>query len=93
MKNRVGYAFVLYFILDISLRMTHFLQFGDYIGIKNFIPVAAGLVAGPISGIGCALGCILAAFIAGGNVSETATECITILMMSGGMWLLWYAGK
>lgn len=93
MKNRVGYAFVLYFILDISLRMTHFLQFGDYIGIKNFIPVTAGLVAGPVSGIGCALGCILAAFIAGGDVSETATECITIFMMSGGMWFLWYAGK
>ena len=84
---------MLYFILDISLRMTHFLQFGDYIGIKNFIPAAAGLVAGPISGIGCALGCILAAFLAGGDVSETIAECITVFMMSGGMWLLWYAGK
>ncbi len=41
---------MLYFILDISLRMTHFLQFGDYIGIKNFITAAAGLWQAPSAG-------------------------------------------
>ena len=35
-------ASCVYFLADYPVQLTHFLQFGPYIGIKNFLPTTLG---------------------------------------------------
>lgn len=38
---------IVYVFLDLPLRITEFLKFDAYIGLKNFLPSTLGLLFGP----------------------------------------------
>ncbi|QOX63003.1 hypothetical protein FRZ06_06430 [Anoxybacterium hadale] len=81
-----------YFLLDLPVRMTGFLDFGAYIGIKNFLPVTLGLLFGWCGTIGCLIGSMLASVITAATLPELLFEQSCILVTGMGMWLLWHAG-
>lgn len=95
--NRHGKLFllsaVLYLILDLPVQLTGFLNFGSYIGIKNFLPTTLGLQFGPAGILGSLVGCICTALFLNTPAREVLLECICILIMGTGTWLLWHLGS
>lgn len=79
-----------YLLSDLPIRLTGFLDFGSWIGIKCFLPVTLGLFFGPWGVAGGMLGCIATACILHAPVMETAFECACIAVLGMGMWLMWY---
>lgn len=81
-----------YILLDLSVRMTGFLEFGVFIGIKNFLPAALGLLFGWCGMLGCLIGSILTSVITAAPLPELRFEGICVLVIGTGMWLLWHIG-
>ena len=84
---------LVYFLLDFPIQATGFLNFGSHIGIKNFLPSTLGLQLGPAGIVGSCMGCIATALLSGSPLSEVLLECITILIMGFGMWIVWHLGS
>lgn len=95
--NRHGRLFllsaVIYLLLDLPVQATGFLTFGSYIGIKNFLPTTLGLQFGPAGILGSLVGCVCTALLLGTPFREVLLECICILIMGTGTWLLWHLGS
>ena len=81
-----------YILLDLSVRLTGFLEFGVFIGIKNFLPAAMGLLFGWCGVLGCLVGSILTCVITAATLPELLFEGICVLVTGMGMWLLWHIG-
>lgn len=81
-----------YFLLDLPVRMTGFLEFGVFIGIKNFLPATLGLLFGWYGTLGCLIGSLLASVLTVAALPELLFEETCILVIGLGMWLLWHAG-
>lgn len=81
---------VVYFLLDLPVRMTGFLEFGTFIGIKNFLPATLGLVFGWYGTLGCLIGSLLASVITAAALPELLFEEACILVFGMGIWLLWH---
>lgn len=81
---------IIYFLLDIPIRMTGFANFGNLSGLKSFLPIVFGILFGPVSVPGMCLGAEAAALVAGSPVPESAAELLGILIMGCGSWFLWY---
>ncbi|WP_369283955.1 hypothetical protein [Oscillibacter sp. GMB15532] len=79
-----------YFLLDLSVRMTGFLEFGAFIGIKNFLPATLGLLFGWYGTLGCLIGSMLASIITDAALPELLFEETSILVFGMGIWLLWH---
>lgn len=95
--NRHGRLFLLsavvYLLLDLPVQVTGFLAFGSYIGIKNFLPTSLGLQFGPAGILGSCAGAVATALLLGTPVREILLECLCILIMGTGTWLLWHLGS
>lgn len=52
---------IIYFLLDIPIRMTGFANFGNLSGLKSFLPIVFGILFGPVSVSGMCLGAEAAA--------------------------------
>ena len=95
--NRHGRLFLLsavvYLLLDMPVQVTGFLAFGSYIGIKNFLPTSLGLQFGPAGILGSCAGAVATALLLGTPVREILLECMCILIMGTGTWLLWHLGS
>lgn len=79
-----------YFLLDLPVRMTGFLEFGAFIGIKNFLPATLGLLFGWYGTLGCLIGSMLASVITSAALPELLFEETCILVFGMGIWLLWH---
>lgn len=95
--NRQGKLFLLsagiYLLLDLPVQATDFLTFGSYIGIKNFLPTTLGLQFGLAGIFGSCLGAVVTALLLGTPFREILLECLCILVMGTGTWLLWHLGS
>lgn len=80
---------VLYFAFDVMVQATGFLQFGPIVGLKSFLPVALGMLCGPLGPLGCCAGCIAAGLFVGNSWSWIGAECVCTLLIGIGMWMLW----
>ncbi|MDO5573246.1 MAG: hypothetical protein Q4G60_04615 [bacterium] len=87
-----GLSAVLYLLLDLPVRLTGFLDFGAYIGIKNLLPAVLGLFFGWYGAAGCVIGCTLTSLITDAAFSELLYENISIVVFGLGLWILWHAG-
>ncbi|MEA4974010.1 MAG: hypothetical protein VB119_12705 [Candidatus Metalachnospira sp.] len=79
-----------YILLDLPVRMTKFLEFGVFIGIKNFLPFTLGLLFGWYGTLGCLIGSTLTSLITVATLPELLFEGICVLVSGMGMWLLWH---
>lgn len=86
-------AALIYFLLDISVQLTGFLQFGSGIGLKNCLPMILGLLLGGWGVAGCIAGCALAGLLLHTPLNETALESLCILVIGLGSWFLWHLGS
>lgn len=84
---------VIYLLLDLPVQATGFLNFGSYIGIKNFLPTTLGLQFGPAGILGSWIGCLITAVFLGSPVREVLLECICIPIMGLGTWYVWHLGS
>lgn len=82
-----------YILLDVPVRVTGFLEFGAYIGIKNFLPAVLGLVFGWCGAVGCLLGCVFSCLVTRSPVNELLFEGLCVMLFALGIWLLWHIGK
>lgn len=83
----------IYFLLDLSVQLTGFLQFGPLVGIKNFLPSTLGLQLGPWGIVGGCIGCVLSALVLDVPTAYMLTECVCILVVGMIVWLGWHAGS
>ncbi len=83
---------IIYMLLDLSVRMTGFLEFGSYIGIKNFLPATLGLLLGWCGMLGCLMGSILSSIITSAPLPELLFEATSVFALGTGMWLIWHIG-
>ena len=79
-----------YFLSDLPVQLTGFLQYGPYIGIKNFLPVTLGLLFGPYGVTGALIGCTATACILRTPVMQMLLEWICIALPGLGIWFLWH---
>ena len=84
---------LIYLLADVPVQLTGFLTFGSCVGVKNFLPATLGLLFGPWGAIGGCVGCAAGALLLGTPVYEALLECICILVIGVGMWLLWHLGS
>ena len=91
--NMILVSAIVYVLLDLPLRITEFLKFDAYIGLKNFLPSTLGLLFGPWGAAGGCIGCVLSALFCHTPVREIVSECGCVLIMGIGMWLLWQGGS
>ena len=84
---------VIYLLLDLPVQATGFLTFGSYIGIKNFLPTTLGLQFGPAGILGSCFGAVTTALLLDTPFREILLECVCILIMGTGTWLLWHLGS
>ncbi|MBR4901358.1 MAG: hypothetical protein IKZ46_10495 [Victivallales bacterium] len=82
-----------YFLADLPVQMTGFLQYGSFIGIKNFLPTTLGLLFGPYGVLGAAIGCTATAIILRTPISLMLLEWLCIVLPGIGIWLLWHIGS
>jgi hypothetical protein len=82
-----------YFLADLPVQMTEFLQYGSFIGIKNFLPTTLGLLFGPYGVLGAAIGCTATAIILHTPISLMLLEWLCIVLPGIGIWLLWHIGS
>lgn len=80
----------IYFIADYPVQLTDFLQYGPYIGIKNFLPVTLGLLFGPYGVLGALIGCMTTASILHTPILEILLEWLCIILPGLGMWFFWH---
>lgn len=81
---------VVYFVIDLSVRVTGVIRLSDAVGVKNFLAVLLGLVFGPWGAGGCCIGCIMSSLILGDLSIYTLYECLANLLIGNGMWCLWH---
>jgi hypothetical protein len=82
-----------YFLADLPVQMTEFLQYGSFIGIKNFLPTTLGLLFGPYGVLGAVIGCTATAIILHTPISLMLLEWLCIVLPGIGIWLLWHIGS
>ena len=85
-------AFV-YFLADLPVQLTGFLQYDSFIGIKNFLPTTLGLLFGPYGVLGAVIGCTATSIILRTSVSLMSLEWLCIALPGIGIWLLWHLGS
>ena len=80
-------------VLDLPIRFSKFVtDMPPYLGIKNAVAPASGLMVGPWGVIGSVLGVIACGlFDAAATWKEIIFELITTVIEGLGMWLLWHA--
>ena len=96
LKHRVRLVLLsaaIYFLLDLSVQLTGFLQFGPLVGIKNFLPSTLSLQFGPWGIAGGCVGCILSGLVLKLPAAYVLTECACILAMGLVVWLGWHASS
>ena len=79
-----------YFLADYPIQLTHFLQFGPYIGIKNFLPTTLGLLFGPFGVLGSIIGCTATSCLLSTPIMSMFLEWICIILPGLGIWILWH---
>ena len=79
-----------YFLADYPVQLTHFLKFGPYIGIKNFLPTTLGLLFGPYGVLGALIGCTATAALLRTPVNAMLLEWLCIMLPGLGVWILWH---
>ncbi|MCR5520876.1 MAG: hypothetical protein K6F44_03060 [Lachnospiraceae bacterium] len=79
-------------VLDLPVRFSKFVNdMPPYLGIKNAVSPASGLMVGPWGVIGSALGAVLCGLIdQAASRTEVLFEVITITFEGLAMWLLWH---
>ena len=82
-----------YFLADLPVQLTGFLQYDSFIGIKNFLPTTLGLLFGPYGVLGAAIGCTATAIILHTPISLMLLEWLCIVLPGIGIWLLWHIGS
>ena len=82
-----------YFLADLPVQLTGFLQYDSFIGIKNFLPTTLGLLFGPFGVLGAFIGCTATAAILHTPVSLMLLEWICIVLPGYGIWILWHLGS
>ena len=87
---RVIAAACVYFLADYPVQLTHFLQFGPYIGIKNFLPTTLGLLFGPYGVLGSLIGCTATSCLLSTPIMSMLLEWICIILPGLGIWILWH---
>ncbi len=80
----------IYFIADLPVQLTAFLQYGPFIGIKNFLPTTFGLLFGPYGVMGALIGCTATAVILHTPFSLMLLEWLCIVLPGLGIWFLWH---
>lgn len=88
--NLIIIIMVLYAVLDLIVQKMNFLQYESVIGLKNFLPVSAGLLWGVWGAIGTSLGCILSALILKTSLTYVCAECFCNLFIGVGIWIIWH---
>ena len=83
-------ASCVYFLADYPVQLTHFLQFGPYIGIKNFLPTTLGLLFGPFGVLGSIIGCTATSCLLSTPIMSMFLEWICIILPGLGIWILWH---
>ncbi|MBR6057028.1 MAG: hypothetical protein IKP58_02545 [Victivallales bacterium] len=81
---------IIYFLADYPVQLTHFLQFGPYIGIKNFLPTTLGLLFGPYGVFGALIGCTATSCLLSTPIMSMLLEWICIILPGVGVWILWH---
>lgn len=81
---------VVYMILDIPLRLTEFLKFSSFVGIKCVLPAVIGLFFGIYGVLGNILATIIDYIILGQVLSDCIYECICNLVIGCGIWFIWH---
>ena len=82
-----------YALLHFAFDLGDFLLFTGSIGPKNFLPLTMGMILGPFGTAGVLAGALASGVISGAGSYELIAEATSAAVMSGGGWLLWYAGK
>ena len=82
-----------YFLADLPVQLTGFLQYNSVIGIKNFLPTTLGLLFGPYGVFGAVIGCTATAIILRTPISLMLLEWLCIILPGIGIWLLWHIGS
>ncbi|MBR4371052.1 MAG: hypothetical protein IKS92_08400, partial [Victivallales bacterium] len=67
-----------YFLADLPVQLTGFLQYNSVIGIKNFLPTTLGLLFGPYGVFGAVIGCTATAIILRTPISLMLLEWLCI---------------
>ncbi|MBR5079034.1 MAG: hypothetical protein IKX30_09845 [Victivallales bacterium] len=83
----------IYFLADLPVQLTGFLQYDSFIGIKNFLPTTLGLLFGPYGVLGSIIGCTATAAILRTPISFMLLEWLCIALPGFGIWLLWHLGS
>ncbi len=83
-------ASCVYFLADYPVQLTHFLQFGPYIGIKNFLPTTLGLLFGPYGVFGSLIACTATSCLLSTPIMSMLLEWICIILPGLGIWILWH---
>ena len=81
-----------YFLADLPVQMTEFLQYDSFIGIKNFLPTTLGLLFGPYGVLGALIGCTATSVILHTPLNFMLLEWLCIILPGIGIWLLWHIG-
>ncbi len=81
----------MYFIFDIPVRMTEFLNFLPFVGIKCLIAVICGYLFGVCGAVGCSMSAFVSNMIFQSKVLDTIYESFICLFIGIVVWLLWYA--
>ena len=82
-----------YFLADLPVQLTGFLQYEPFIGIKNFLPTTLGLLFGPYGVLGALIGCTATAAILRTPLNFMLLEWLCIALPGFGIWILWHLGS
>ncbi len=80
-----------YFLFDLPLRLTAFLNFLPFVGIKCLVAVVCGYLFGVWGALGCSLAALLSNTLLRSGAVVTVYESLSCLLIGTGVWLLWYA--
>ena len=90
----IGYTLataIIYVLLDLPIRLTNAYPFPTCIGIKSFLPFSCGIFFGPAGALGTVLGAAVSGVIDHSALVKILGECLCVLTVAMGSWLLWYA--
>ncbi|MCR5253657.1 MAG: DMT family transporter [Treponema sp.] len=81
---------IVYACLDYMVQKMDFLDYESIVGLKNFLPIAAGLLWGVWGASGTCLGCIITALVLKTPGDLILCECLCNLLTGVGLWLIWH---
>lgn len=86
----IGICMLAFVVLDLPVRFSNFVDVAPYLGIKNAVAPATGLLMGPWGVVGSILGAFVCGLIGRVEIGLIVFEVISMLIEGVAMWFLWH---